>query len=107
MDLLSLTLATYLVAQTDNCSKTYIDGNPFTFCVKAEPECKSILEMPDPRLYAAQKGLELVYQDRVMFEDTNRFGVLNVFYNGSEVEYWVFFPDTQEVCLMADGYKQV
>lgn len=105
MDLLSLTLSTYLLAQNTQCTNMFIGEKYFNTCILPEPECLPAAILPPPSIFAESRGLKLVEQQPVVFNETGREGILNVFLSDTDIEYWVFFLDTQEVCLMMSGFE--
>lgn len=105
MDLLSLTLSSYLLAQGTQCSNTFVGDKYFNTCIHSEPECYPAYTLPSPGIFAESRGLKLVEQHPFLFKDTGREAILNVFLSDTDVEFWVFFLDTQEVCLMMSGFE--
>lgn len=105
MDLLSLTLSSYLLAQGNQCSNIFIGNKYFNACVLEEPECYPAYTLPSPSMFAESRGLKLVDQQPILFTETGREAILNVFLSDTDIEYWVFFLDTQEVCLMMSGFE--
>ena len=101
----SLIAAGYFLAQSDQCSLNFIDNKMFNTCVHLEPECRLAVATPPPSEFAAQRGLSLVNQQPIVFSETGRQAILNVFLSETDIEYWVYFFDTQEVCLMMSGYE--
>ena len=89
----------------DTCVNEYFEGEPYTICLFAEPVCFPSSILPPPSEFARQKEMELVFQLPVQLTDPDRQGILNFFRSpkSGKFEYWLFYLDTQEVCMVMEA----
>jgi hypothetical protein len=96
------------VASAENqCNITEINGVSFDMCVLEKPDCYPRSMLPHPSVFATERGMRLVDITSIVFNETGEQGMLHTFLSSTQIEYWVFFPLRDEVCLMMEGFERV
>lgn len=98
-----------LIASTasakDQCGLMEINNTVFDLCILEEPDCFPRSMLPSPDAFAVERGLRLVDISSIVFNETGEQGMLHIFLSANQIEYWVFFPERDEVCLMMEGFE--